>query len=72
MTMATAKFTGYVLSLLLFGLGLAFGQEGGSEVNVDGTPDTEIGPVAAEEEDEKINENRRISIEAEEIGRAHV
>lgn len=65
-TATTAKHAGYVLSLLLFGLGLAFGQTaGGSEVNVDGTPDTDVAPGEAEKADEAINEERRISVEAE-------
>ena len=68
--MTMAKHAGSVLSLFLFGVRLTIGQNsttdvGGSELNVDGTPDIDESPEEAEEMDEIINENRRISVEGE-------
>jgi ZIP family zinc transporter len=70
MTMTMTKHAGSVLSLFLFGVRLTIGQNsttdvGGSELNVDGTPDIDESPEDAEEMDEILNENRRISVEGE-------
>ena len=68
--MTMTKHAGSVLSLFLFGVRLTIGQNsttdvGGSELNVDGTPDIDESPEEAEEMDEILNENRRISVEGE-------
>ena len=63
------KYSGYVLSLLLFGLNLSFGQNNTDMnvdgINVDGTPDTEVGPVEAEEVDEELNAEGGLSVEGQ-------